>query len=240
METKTTGSMKPNLLILHGALGASEQFTPLAKQLDDHFTVHSMNFEGHGGSDSKRPYRIEYFAENAKKFLDDRGIAAPWVFGYSMGGYAALYLALHHFNIFSGIVALGVKFFWTPEFASSEIKKLQPDSLQNAAPKFAEILKKRHTEELWKSVVEKTAEMMVHLGKKPLLSEDDIQKIQTRLHIGCADGDTMATPDETQRLASLNPLATFFTLPESRHPIEQCNIPLLAEMIAGFAQKDSR
>ena len=38
------------ILLLHGAIGAADQFSLLQEELADSFTVHSLNFSGHGSS----------------------------------------------------------------------------------------------------------------------------------------------------------------------------------------------
>jgi hypothetical protein len=38
-----------NLLFLHGALGAKSQFSEIEELLSGSFSVHSINFSGHGG-----------------------------------------------------------------------------------------------------------------------------------------------------------------------------------------------
>ncbi|HEV8538157.1 MAG TPA: alpha/beta fold hydrolase [Bacteroidota bacterium] len=86
---------KHDLLLLHGALGASAQFEPLLPHLSPYYTLHTFDFEGHGRTPSRnRSFRIEHFAENILEYLDEHALPQSHIFGYSMGGYAALYLAL--------------------------------------------------------------------------------------------------------------------------------------------------
>lgn len=67
--------MKPNLLLLHGALGASDQFAPLLPLLEEHYQVHCLDFEGHGRAALRsRPFRIEHFAENAIDYLEQQAL----------------------------------------------------------------------------------------------------------------------------------------------------------------------
>ncbi len=68
--------MSPScLLLLHGALGTREQFDALAPLLAPHFTVHALDFEGHGATPARgRDFRSERFAETVIEFLDERGI----------------------------------------------------------------------------------------------------------------------------------------------------------------------
>jgi len=55
---------KPDLLLLHGAVGASPQFEPLQPLLEDRYQLHRLDFEGHGSSSPReRPFRIEHFKQ---------------------------------------------------------------------------------------------------------------------------------------------------------------------------------
>lgn len=44
--------MKPTILLIHGALNNSEQFTSLSEKLERYFDVHTLDFRGH----SQAPY----------------------------------------------------------------------------------------------------------------------------------------------------------------------------------------
>lgn len=228
--------MKKTLYILHGALGVADQLEPLAELLKNNFNCITLDFEGHGfGKESSRAYRMEYFAENVINSMNDNGVATCAVFGYSMGGYVGLYCALKYPERIESVITLGTKFYWTPENAASEIKKLNPDIIEQKIPAFAEVLKKRHENHNWRTVLEKTAEMMSDLGNNPTLKESDIHSIASKLCIGVADKDTMVTVQETAQLASTNEKAGFFVLPYSLHPIEKVNNEILVQVIKQFA-----
>ena len=44
---------RPNLILLHGVLGASTQFKSLVPLLREKYDVHTLDFEGHGSSSPK-------------------------------------------------------------------------------------------------------------------------------------------------------------------------------------------
>ena len=227
--------MKKTLAILHGALGSSEQFSTIVSMLEKEYNVATLDFEGHGvGKSNQRPYRMEYFAENVIDFLNKNSIEKSSIFGYSMGGYVGLYCALHFPERVNSVVTLGTKFYWTPEYAASEVKKLNPDIIEQKLPAFAEILKNRHSKHDWRNVLEKTAEMMIELGNNPCLSESEIGRITIPLCVGVADKDNMVTASETEQLAKSNEKASFYVLPQSYHPIEKTNNVVLVDVINSF------
>jgi len=236
MEKQTKEIMKKTLYILHGALGAAEQLKPLAELLSDNYNIITLDFEGHGlGEEVSRPYRMEYFAENVINLMNDNNIDKCSIFGYSMGGYVGLYCAVKYPEKIESVITLGTKFYWTPENAASEIKKLNPDIIEQKIPVFAEILKKRHEKHTWRTLLEKTAEMMTDLGNNPTLTENDVREITAKLCIGVADKDNMVSVEETAQLASTNEKAGFYVLPHSLHPIEKVNNEILSQIIRQFA-----
>ena len=83
-----------NLLLLHGATGDEKQLIPLKEKLDDHYKVYTLNFSGHGGKPfPPGDFSIPLFAEEVKTFLKSNNFNEINIFGYSMGGYVAMYLA---------------------------------------------------------------------------------------------------------------------------------------------------
>jgi len=85
-----------HVLLLHGAIGAKDQLQPLAEKLKNDFTVHSLSFSGHGAETMPGIFSIETFAQDVLNYLQKNDLKQVSVFGYSMGGYVALYLAKHH------------------------------------------------------------------------------------------------------------------------------------------------
>jgi pimeloyl-ACP methyl ester carboxylesterase len=147
----------------------------LEKSLAGSFNVFTMNFSGHGGSPvPAEPFSIEMFAGDILKFLDSAGIDSANIFGYSMGGYAAIYLAKAHPDRIKKIFTLATKFLWSEEVAAREVRKLDAEKIKEKVPKFARELFIRHGFFLTgKTVLAKTAEMMINLGKNNTLKTED-------------------------------------------------------------------
>ncbi|MEO8768662.1 MAG: alpha/beta fold hydrolase [Ferruginibacter sp.] len=79
-----------HLLLLHGAIGAKDQLDELANSLRSKYHVHTIDFNGHGGSPATdESFSIESFAHDVIKYLQENKINQVAIFGYSMGGYVA-------------------------------------------------------------------------------------------------------------------------------------------------------
>jgi pimeloyl-ACP methyl ester carboxylesterase len=225
-------SQKPPILLLHGALGSAGQLGAHAKKLEEHFTPYTFTFSGHGGrGDISKPFTISAFAKELALWLDEQHLGPLPVFGYSMGGYVALWLARQPKKYFTHILTYGTKFSWSPETAAQEVKRLQPDLLEAKVPQFALALARRHHPHDWKAVMEKTATMMLGLGNAPMLTEAVLAQITLPVSVLLGSEDKMVSQQESLAAADSLPRGSFKLLPEQPHPIEQLAPELLQQEI---------
>lgn len=213
-----------SILLLHGALGAKEQFKVLLEMLTGSFDVHSISFSGHGnGNLYGDEFTIELFAKEITDYITLNNLAGINIFGYSMGGYAALYAASKQPGLFGKIFTLATKFEWSPEIAAREVKMLDAEKIKAKVPKFAEELALRHGEDNWESVLAKTAEMMTSLGSSNPLTEKILSGIENEVQLGIGDSDKMVTLEETISAYRALPKAKLLVLPGTPHPLEQAD-----------------
>lgn len=225
-----------SIILLHGAIGAADQLEPLAKELSANgYQTYSLNFSGHGQTPFQNNFGIQQFADELLEFVVKKHLIRPVVFGYSMGGYVALYLASQKPGLFSEIITLGTKFEWSTEIAAKEIKMLDAKTIFEKVPKFAAALEKRHGND-WQLLLQKTAEMMIDLGNNNLLDTSTFSQIKNKVLIGLADGDTMVGVEETNNVATRIFHSERYTLQNTKHPIETVNVNELAKIISDFSQ----
>jgi pimeloyl-ACP methyl ester carboxylesterase len=223
-----------HLLLLHGAIGSSLQMAALEDALKENFQIHTLNFSGHGGSALSDEFSIERFAGDVLNYIAEQNIPAANIFGYSMGGYVALYLAKHHPEKVGSIFTFATKFEWTPEIAARETKMLDPAVIEEKVPTFAKQLENRHHPADWKEVLRRTAEMMTRLGEKNPLQQEDFKSIGHQILVGIGDRDTMVTLEETIAVYRNLPQGSLIVLPETPHPIEKISVERLANEIRSF------
>lgn len=223
-----------NILLLHGALGSQQQLEPLANELSKTYIVHQLNFSGHGNASMPQSFSIPTFANDVLTFLNNNNIESINIFGYSMGGYVALYLALHHPAKVKSIFTLATKFAWTPAFAANEVQQLNPAKIAEKVPAFAQHLQQIHQPNNWQEVVEITAEMMIDLGNNPDLTIEHLQQINCPIQVAVGDKDAMISIEETVDVFRNLPNAYLLVIPNTKHPIEKVNAAYLAEDICRF------
>lgn len=228
--------MKDPILLIHGAFGSATQLDPLKKILEEKGAlVYSLNLSGHGGqSASPKGFGIEVFANEVLDFLNRYALQHVQIFGYSMGGYVALWLAHHHPERVIRILTLGTKFDWSVGATEKEVKKLNPEKIMEKVPAFAKVLEERHHPEDWKMLMNKTASMMVDLGINPLLSPAILESIKTKTLICLGDTDDMVDRAYSEEVARLLPNADFRLLPSTPHLIERTDLTLLSNVLTTF------
>ena len=229
-------TLSRDLVLLHGALGASSQLDVLAEALAPRFTVHLLDFEGHGSvSPRDRPMRLEHMVENVLELMDGRDVDRAAFFGYSMGGYVALHLALSHPGRVDRVATLGTKFRWNAETAAREAGRLDPKAIRAKVPRFAETLAVRHGRAGgWENVLARTAEFLRDLGENPLLTDVTLSQIRQPVRIFVGDRDNTVTADESAAVASTLRNGGLTVLADTPHPIEQVEVNELARVLRAF------
>ena len=228
-----------HLLLLHGAIGSNTQLLPLAESLRHDFIIHNLNFTGHGGEPVPgEPFSIVLFATQVLQYIDHHIPAGTTVhlFGYSMGGYVGMYINKYHPGRLTNLITLATKFHWEEAVAVKEVQMLNPEAISRKVPAFAEQLAQRHLPEDWKVVLDKTAAMMLAMGKDNPLQPEDYATLHTPCLLLLGDRDKMVTLEETVAVYKLLPKAQLGVLPATTHPIEQVNHQQLVFQIKMFLQ----
>jgi len=226
--------MKEKLLLLHGALGIKNQFNELKSILHQDFIVYDMNFEGHGGLVSVNEFSIELFTQNVLDYLKEKDLNKIHVFGYSMGGYVALNLAINYPGVITKIVTLGTKFDWTPEGAEKEVKMLNPDVIELKVPKFAIQLATNHSADNWKKVMKNTADMMYGLGNGKKIANEKFKQIHHNVLICIGGNDTMVSVEESEEVVEVLQNGKLKVIEGFQHPIDKVDKQALASIIHNF------
>ncbi|WP_127132602.1 alpha/beta fold hydrolase [Pseudoflavitalea rhizosphaerae] len=223
-----------SIVLLHGATGAASQLQPLADALSKTYSVHIINFSGHGGEPMPgEDFSIELFAKQVLSFFDEHQLQSPIVFGYSLGGYVGMYIARHHPGRISKLITLATKFHWDEAIAAKQQRSFDANVILEKAPAFAEQLKQMHAPNDWKEVLSKTGAMLTALGNRNSLVIEDYPQVQTEILLVQGDKDRMVTLEETIAVYRALPAnsARLCVLPGTPHPLEQVDLNLLVMLI---------
>ena len=222
---------KPNLLLLHGALGTKNQFNSILSSLDRDFNVLSINFEGHGDESSNTDFTLHGFTDNIITFLNQKNIDKTHILGYSMGGYVALNLAITNPEMVKSIITLGTKFEWDPQISAREIQMLNPQKIQEKVPAFVKHLENIHPANHWKELLIKTAGFIEGLGNGKGLDNSLLAKISHKVLVFLGNEDKMVSREESEKLAQLIPNGTLEIIDGFRHEIDKNDLSVLIPII---------
>lgn len=224
-----------SILLLHGALGSLSQFNDLELQLSNEYKVYKLNFPGHGGRLIPNvPFSIKLFAQETIDYLDSAGVRKADVFGYSMGGYVGLYLAVHSKERIGKLFTLGTKFLWNEHCAEQEVKLLDLRKMKQKVPRFYHDLEIRHSPQSLEIIVQKTSDMILRLGVKNELNEEDYRKIESEVLISVGDRDKMVSVDESEKISKMIPNAKLLVMPGTPHAFEQVDLDCIVFEIKYF------
>ncbi len=180
---------------------------------------------------------MQQLAQEVLAFLEEEEIGSAHIFGYSMGGYAALSLALQHPERIRSIHTLATKFAWSPEAAEKETKLLNPEKVAEKVPQFAATLAQRHAPQSWQQLMRHTAGMMRGLGNSPILTAGTLPQVQLPVQVTVGDRDNMVTVEETLWAYRLLPNVRLQVLPATRHPLDTLNTEDLSAQIRQFIRQ---
>lgn len=110
-ESRERATGRPHILVVHGALGSAAQMEPVRLALQALGDAHCVELPGHGNTPlaTNAEFGMPLFVQHLREAVQrtaQLGNAAPFVFGYSMGGYVALALEAAYPGTCAGIVTL--------------------------------------------------------------------------------------------------------------------------------------
>jgi len=223
------------LLLLHGALGASTDFDALLPHFPADWELHRFDFVNHGqGPFTDDPLSIAAFGGQLSEYLDVHNLHDLNIFGYSMGGYVACWLAKREPERFRSIYTLGTKFIWDPASAAMETAKLDARTIATKVPDFAAALDKKHKTINWHLLLEQTATLMTGLGSLPALGTMDYNHVHLPVMVARGENDKMISEADQMTVARALPKGETETLALTPHPLQQVDPLLLVQRLNAF------
>jgi pimeloyl-ACP methyl ester carboxylesterase len=180
---EVTGQGEP-LVVLHGAYMDIPSMGGIIPKLAESHRVYALEFQGHGRTtDIDRKITYPNLADDVAAFMYAVGLARADVFGYSMGGQAALQLAIRHPEKVNRLVAASVGYDlrgWQPEYTAAIPQFTVEMMLQ--MPFFKEQADR-------KPGFPKLIEKLIQLEKEPMAWEADIRKLKMPVLVIAGDAD---------------------------------------------------
>jgi len=101
----------PPLIILHGLYGSSDNWTTIAKNLDDIFTVYLPDQRNHGNSPHSDIHTYDAMRDDLFELAEDLKLKKFFLAGHSMGGKTAISFALQYPWMLNGLLIADISPF---------------------------------------------------------------------------------------------------------------------------------
>lgn len=96
------------LIILHGFLGASDNWRAMSKRLAAQCKVYSLDLRNHGASPHSPVMDYAAMADDVREFFASENIDRAHLLGHSMGGKVAMQFALDNASYIDGLVVVDI------------------------------------------------------------------------------------------------------------------------------------
>ena len=104
---RQSGQGQP-LVILHGLFGSSDNWYTLAKTFSQQYEVYLVDQRNHGQSPHSDEFNYKLLAGDLEEFLIGNEIVNPIVIGHSMGGKAAMNMAVKRPDLINELIIVDI------------------------------------------------------------------------------------------------------------------------------------
>ncbi len=186
MYYEVSGTGDP-IVVVHGAYMNIPSMGAIVPRLARTHKVYAVELQGHGRTtDIDRPITYQNLADDVAAFMDSVGLRKADVFGYSMGGQAALQLAIRHPAKVNKVVAASVAYDlkgWQPVY--TELIPQMTVEMITAMPFAKEYPKLAANPNGFPELARK----LIALEKEPMAWEADLKALKTPVLVIAGDAD---------------------------------------------------
>lgn len=126
----------PAVILLHGLFGSISNLQSIARELENNFSVYSVDHRNHGHSPHTEVMDYPQMANDILDFMDQQNIHQPVLIGHSMGGKVAMLTSLLHPHTIRKLIILDiapVTYQRSYEAVFTAMKKIDLQSIQSRA-----------------------------------------------------------------------------------------------------------
>lgn len=222
------------LVVLHGGNGAAAAMAPLIELLPAGMPVFAPDFLGHGGRPVPDGHSLADIADDLIAQCDAQGIEQADWFGYSFGGFVALWLALHHPARVRSLTTLAAKFWYDDRTVDHFTYLVRPERLSREGNPRAAQLAELHAPEDWRRVALNERELYASFRDNPPITEQQLRGLTLPALLIAGTADPIVSSSETSRIARLLPNAKAHLLPGSSHPLPDAPLADIVRALTRF------
>ncbi|MEX0368014.1 MAG: alpha/beta fold hydrolase [Ruegeria sp.] len=200
------------VLLLHGGLGAAEDFGSQIPALSGQYRLIAIDSRGHGRStDDDQPYSYTLMARDVLAVMDALSLDKAAIVGWSDGGNIGLELAITAPERLIGVFAIGANYDVSGVKPSAGGDGLVGQYVGYAVAQYGAI---SPTPDNFGPFSEKVFAMW---GSQPSFSEDQLRGIATRFIVAAGIYEEAIDEAHTRRMAELIPNAELLLIENASH-----------------------
>ena len=200
------------VLLLHGGLGAAEDFGGQIGALAATYKVIAIDSRGHGRStDDEQPYGYHLMASDVMGVMDSLGLDQAAIVGWSDGGNIGLDLAINNPDRLIKVFALGANYQTSGLRPSAFTDALIGAYVGHAAAQYAQI---SATPDAWEAFSGKVFAMW---GGQPAYTDEQLAGITVPFMIAAGVYEEAIDEAHTKRMAELIPGSQLLLIGNSSH-----------------------
>lgn len=115
----------PGLIILHGLLGASRNWSTIGKALRERFDVHALDLRNHGDSPHAEAMRWTELCDDLEAYLEEQGLNEIHLMGHSLGGKIAMRYACQNPEVVKQLIIVDIAAKAYPPYHDNEFRAME-------------------------------------------------------------------------------------------------------------------
>lgn len=115
----------PALLLLHGLLGSSRNWTTVGRALQARFDVHALDLRNHGNSPHAEAMRWAELCGDLEAYLEKAGLDKIVLMGHSLGGKIAMRFACENPDLVRKLVIVDIAAKAYPPYHDQEFRAMK-------------------------------------------------------------------------------------------------------------------
>jgi pimeloyl-ACP methyl ester carboxylesterase len=115
----------PTLVLLHGLLGSSRNWTTVGRALQDKYDVHALDLRNHGQSPHAEAMRWAELCGDLEAYLEKEGLNEIVLMGHSLGGKIAMRFACEHPDVVTKLIIVDIAAKAYPPYHDREFRAMK-------------------------------------------------------------------------------------------------------------------
>lgn len=125
LNAASLGDTGPAVVILHGLLGSSRNWTTVARDLAEDCRVHALDLRNHGASPHTGPFSYDDLVDDVRLWIETHLDAPVTLIGHSLGGKTAMLLACRHAALVDRLVVVDASPCAAPQRWEAEFRAMR-------------------------------------------------------------------------------------------------------------------